>query len=432
MKRLGWLLLGALLMAGVLVAVGFGMVLSVDRGVRGPAPPAGVKASYPWGAMDLDELQTDPQSGLQRSIADSIRAERPETFDRDQDGIREYDLLALSGGGSSGAFGAGFLCGWTKSGTRPDFKVVTGVSTGCLQATFAFLGPDYDDELKAVYTEVETEDIHVKRDLLAGIFNDALRDTAPLKRLIDRYMTRGTLEAVAAKHAAGHRLFVGTTNMDTGDFVVWDMGAIASSGRPDALEHYRRVLLASTSIPVLFPPVYFEVEANGRTYHEMHADGSTYTQVFFRGFLLDFDDAFDDAGIDESKIDFDIYVLRNGKEFEGDGREEVGPRTLSIAQATIENLFRITISTGLYRIYVLANRYGIDFNLAQVPADYPHELDAVEFDREEMGRLFKLGYDLAAQGYEWSHAPADLDPDEIFRKDTDALAGAAQLAEARR
>ena len=87
--------------------------------------------------------------------------------------MRSYPLLAISGGGSNGAFGAGFLCGWTESGTRPDFKVVTAVSTGSLQAPLAFLGPDYDHILRAIFTTHGTEEIYQRKRPLEVIQKEA-------------------------------------------------------------------------------------------------------------------------------------------------------------------------------------------------------------------------------------------------------------------
>jgi predicted acylesterase/phospholipase RssA len=366
--------------------------------------------------MDLDNLQGDPQSGLEESITASIRSESAEEFDPDHDGIRTYALLVLSGGGSSGAFGAGFLTGWSETGTRPDFKVVTGISVGSLQATFALLGPEYDDELTAIFTLYATEEIYQKRSLFRKLFGDAVYDTSPLKELIDRYIDEDTLTAVAAKHARGYRLYVGTTNMDTLEFIIWDMGRIASSRRPGALELYRNILLASSSIPVLFPPVYLGVEAEGKTYYEMHVDGGANSQVFFRGFMLDFEDALLDAKVPQSSVNTQLYILRNGKPYSKYARHNVNPRSISIASATIRNQFKLSTTTSLYRIYVLANKYGIDFNLATIPPDFEIQLDTTVFDLEKMQQLYDLGYGLARDGYEWMKAPPRLDPDEIFEE----------------
>jgi hypothetical protein len=380
------------------------------------APPPGASVSLPFGAIDVNELHFELGSAFEDSLEKSFQSESQYEFDPDRDGVRTYSVLALSGGGSRGAFGAGLLSGWTKSGTRPEFKVVSGVSTGALQATFAFLGPDYDDVLREIYTTYSTTDIYRKRWALAGLFSESIKDTAPLQNLIEKYVTEEVLLAVARQHQEGHRLFVGTTNLDTTEFIIWDMGRIASSGRKDALEHYRRVLVAATAIPVLFPPVYFEVEADDEIYHEMHVDGATYAQLFFRGFMLDFEDAMEDVGIKPSKAETKIYIVRNGKEDEGDERAPVRARAVSVASTTIEALFKLSATSALYRVYVLANRNGIDFNLAAVPQDYVFDFDVTEFDAAGMQKLFNSGYNSAKDGYEWIKSPSFLDSDELFKK----------------
>ena len=413
-RRLGWFLLGAGAVVLSLAVAGF--VAARLTGASRPAgPPQGVRVSYPWGSIDLDEIQIDPNSELETDIVQSILAEEPEEFDPDHDGVREYDVLILSGGGSNGAFGAGVLCGWTEAGDRPDFKIVTGVSTGALQATPAFLGPDYDDILREVYTEYNTKDIYNRRSPLLMLYADALVDTAPLKRLIDRYIDEEVLAAVAAKHKAGHRLFMGTTNVDTREFVIWDMGRIATSGREEALQLYRKVTLASCSLPVVFGPVYFAVKADdGNIYHEMHCDGGAYAQVFFRGFLIDFEDALDDAGLLAADVDIDVYIINNGKSLMPQTRKNVTPRTYSIAAVTMNNLFSITMASSLYRIYVLAGRYGFDFNLAAIGEDSALVMPPHEFNPPDMKKLFNLGRQLAQDGYDWKKTPPAIDADEIF------------------
>jgi len=293
---------------GVLVVAGW-ILVSTMRVSRPPAPPAGSPITYPWGSMHLDDDQDEPDSDLEQSIVASIRNEPPGLFDRDRDGVSEYAILVLSGGGAGGAFGAGLLSGWTQAGTRPDFKIVTGISTGSLQATFAFLGPDYDDELTEVFTQYGTDEIYTRRSPLGALLGESAWDTEPLKALIDHYITDEVLAAVAVKHLTGHRLFLGTSNMDTREFIIWDMGAIASSERADKLERYRNVMLASSAIPVLFPPVYFDVEIDGEDYYEMHVDGGVKAQLFLRGFMLDFEETLEEAGV-KDKVGASLYVIR--------------------------------------------------------------------------------------------------------------------------
>ncbi|MBW8015746.1 MAG: hypothetical protein FVQ82_06135 [Planctomycetes bacterium] len=402
--------------SAVLFICVFLIIFKFSTTPRPPAPPEGVTMPHPWGAMDADTLQNDADSDLEISITESLLAENPEEFDLNNDGIMEYKILALSGGGSNGAFGSGILCGWSKSGNRPDFKIVTGVSTGALQATVAFLGPEYDYGLKEVYTEFGTDEIYRKRPALLSLSKDALNDSRPLKKIIDSYVDEKMLADVAAIHASGRRLFVGTTNTDTQEFVIWDMGKIASSKRKGYLQLYRNVLLASASIPVLFPPVYFEVENEGKKYYEMHHDGGAYGNVLFSTVLLEFKDALDGVGTKPANVEIELYIIDNGKSLLTNERSEVTPTIGSIAAVTINNLFNITVSASLYRIYVLSNRYGVDFNLATIGKNSGLLLDPMIFDKKPMQRLFNYSYELARNGYEWVKIPPGVDPNEVFSK----------------
>jgi hypothetical protein len=224
------------------------------------------------------------------------------------------------------------------------------------------------------------------------------------------------LADVAAKHAAGRRLFVGTTNMDTQEFVIWDMGKIAASKRNGYIQLYRDVLLASASIPVLFPPVYFEVENEGKKYYEMHYDGGAYGNVLFGTLLLEFKDALEGTGIKPADVELKLYIIDNGKSLVKLERNEVSPTIGSIASVTINNLFNITFNASLYRIYVLSNRYGVDFNLATIGKNSGLSLDPMKFDKKPMQRLFNYSYELSRNGYEWVKVPPGVDPNEIFAK----------------
>jgi len=364
--------------------------------------------------MHVDEDQDEPDSNLEKTIIESFKSEPMGGFDPDKDGDREYAILVLSGGGSGGAFGAGFLSGWSKSGTRPDFKIVTGVSTGSLQATFAYLGPDYDDELTEVFTKYGTDAIYTERNILGGLLGDSAWDSKPLKKLIDTFIDDNVLKAVAAKHATGHRLFVGTSNMDTSEFIIWDMGAIASSKRKNKLERYRKVLLASCSIPVLFPPVYFDIDIGGKKYYEMHMDGGAQSQVFVRGFMLDLEDTLEDAGV-QAKTEISLYIIRNGTAHEEITRHIVEASSVSIASATINGVFDLSTESSLFRIYMLAARYNIDFNIAAIPDDMFPDLDPVDFNLEIMRKVYDYAHDQAKNGYKWAKRPPGLDPDERIK-----------------
>ena len=194
--------------------------------------------------------------------------------------LPQLQLLAVSGGGENGAFGAGLLCGWSAQGTRPTFDLVTGISTGALTAPFAFLGTDYDPQLRAVYTETPPSQILTKRALTAALFDDALADNEPLFKTISRYVDDRMLAGIAQAYDAGRLLLIGSTDLDAQVPVIWNIGAIAKSGHPRAADTIRRILLASAAIPGAFPPSMIEVTMGGKTYQEMHVDGGAFAQTF--------------------------------------------------------------------------------------------------------------------------------------------------------
>jgi hypothetical protein len=262
---------------------------------------------------DVRDWGDEYSAVLQRSLVESIRQARAINPQGVVDATGAVNVLALSGGGAHGAFGAGLLRGWSESGTRPAFKIVTGISTGALIAPFAFLGSGYDATLEDFYTTIATKDIYRERSYLAILFDpSAMVDTTPLQKIVAKQVDDKVLAAVAQAHRQGRRLFIGTTNMEADRFVIWDMGAIAASGKPDALELFRQVMLASAAIPVAFPPVYIPVEANGQRYEEMHVDGGTAAQVFFYGFTLDLDAAQRELGI-QNRGRVRLFIVRNGK-----------------------------------------------------------------------------------------------------------------------
>jgi hypothetical protein len=411
LKKIKWMVIGILFL--LLLEVSLIGLLLLGGTHRPPAPPSGVATTGPWGAITA--LMANDVPELQDSITESIRQEASGAFDLDGDGVPTYDLLSLSGGGAKGAFGAGVLCGWSDAGTRPEFKVVTGVSTGALQATPAFLGPEYDYLLEQIFTEHDTADIYERRPWIGSLSAESVSSSAPLQELLEQYMTQDILDAVAAEHARGRRLFVGTMNMDRGEFVIWDMGAIASSGRPDALEHYRNILLASCSAQVFFPPVYFDVfDEEGNRYGEMHADAATFSQAFFRSCLIEFDDALEETGMDLAGAESNLYVIINGRLAPVNGGEPVRPHALSIASATMEQLFKVRSEASIFRMYVLARDNGFGFHLTAIPDDSPYDLHMLDFDPVKMRDLFNVGYDMGLAGDHWFDVPPHLDEDELI------------------
>ena len=312
---------------------------------------------------------------------------------------KPHHYLAISGGGANGAFGAGLLAGWTKSGARPEFTMVTGVSTGALIAPFAFLGPDYDDELKTVYTTTSTDDIVDEKGLLAAAFGDSVADTGPMRELLARYFNVEVIEAIGAQHARGRRLFVGTMNLDAGRAVIWNISGIAASDYPQKVQLIHDVLRASASIPVAFPPVLIDVEANGETYDELHVDGGTASQVFVYPAAIDWQKIVAKL---EAQGQPRVYVIRNAF-LEADHRG-VKRRVFPIAARSIDSLIRTQGIGDLYQIYALCKRDNNDFNLAYIPPEFTAE-PAEGFDPVYMSALFDYGFELAREGYSWKKDP---------------------------
>jgi len=318
------------------------------------------------------------------------------------DSSGHFNILALSGGGANGAFGAGMLYGWSAAGTRPTFKIVTGISTGALIAPFAFLGSDYDRILKQVYTSVSTKDILKFRFFTftrRGL--DSLADASPLQRLIEKYVTDDVIRSVALAHQTGRRLYIGTTDLDASRLVIWNMGVIAASDRPEAFDLFRNILLASASIPIIFPPVYIPVEVGDQIYEEMHVDGGVAAQVFFYADIINLDDAVRAAGLSSIGAGR-IYIIQNMQSVPR--YDPVESNLVKISLKTIMGLLANQGIGDLYRIYSVAQREGIKFKLAFIPSDF--ELQPSEiFDPVEMEKLFDLGYRMALSGDPWQNHP---------------------------
>lgn len=315
------------------------------------------------------------------------------------DPLPPIHFLAISGGGDAGAFAAGLLGGWTVQGTRPEFKVVTGVSAGGLIAPFAFMGPRYDDVIRTVSTTVGPGDVF-NRNLLTGLAADGMADSKPLSRIIAKYVTQEFLDAVAAEFAKGRILEIGTTDLDAGRPVTWNMGAIAASKAPGALELFRKIMLASASIPGAVSPVMLDVEIDGRHFQEMHVDGGVISQVFTYppSILMELERATGKP----LRREIRVYVIRNGR-LEPEW-SEMQRRTLRIGQRAISVLTQAQGINDVSRIYLTAKRDGADFKLAYIDSDfdYPHEKD---FDTGYMKRLFEHSYKLGAKGYPWHEVP---------------------------
>ena len=313
------------------------------------------------------------------------------------------NFLAVSGGGDDGAFGAGLICGWSDSGKMPTSKLVTGVSTGSMIAPFAFLGGAYIGRLRTLYTTIKPEDISEDAGLFGALFGEALADTEPLARLISRYVDQQMLADIAREYARGRLLLIGTTSLDEQRPVIWNLGAIAASGHPEALELTRKVLLASAAIPGAFPPVMIEVDAAGRRYQEMNVDGGAVVQTFLyppdTGLRVDLRSA-------EHARQRHAYIVRNGR-LDPDWAK-VDRRFLKIVGRAISTMIHYSGYNDIIRIYATTKRDGVDYNLAYIEPDFP-DMKHEEFDPAYLRALFDYGYAKGRQGSAWHKAPPLLE-----------------------
>ena len=316
---------------------------------------------------------------------------------------QKVQYLAISGGGANGAFAAGLLNGWSATGERPEFTVVTGISTGALIAPLAYLGPEYDHIIKHIYTNYSTDDLAVNQGWLRSFLGgEAGYDTSRLRARIEQYFDATLMQAIAAEHRRGRLLLIGTTNLDAARPMTWNMGAIADSGKPGALELIHDVILASASIPLVFPPVMIDVTAGGKLYDEMHIDGGVSRQAFLFN-LSDTEDVYDLLGTVGQRR---AYVIRNSKmEINW---QEIERSMIAIGARSAGAMVHTQGLGDLYREYLGATKFDFDFNLAYIPASFDAESNEL-FDPNYMRELYEYAYEMATDGYPWAKVPPGLE-----------------------
>jgi predicted acylesterase/phospholipase RssA len=364
---------------GVLVALGFFLVACA---AARPLELEDVRTETPMGAVELFDSTGHPINSRLPDFAGMVKP--------------ELNILVLSGGGADGAFGAGVLVGWSETGLRPRFDVVTGVSTGALMATLVFLGSEYDSVLKDVYTTVDSDDIYKKKGIKA-VFSDSLLDYTPLKDKVESLVTDELLDRVAREHNAGRRLYVATTNLDSGDVVVWDMGFIAASGHPDRIKIYQQVLLASAAVPGLFKPVYIRPSESSKA-RQMHVDGGVKAPVLLRAFMLK-----------QPAARRSVYVIVNSQMKLLNADKAVEPEVLDISRKSITELLRGLLQRTVYQTYVTARQSKASFNLISIPDNAPAAKDGLTFEPAVMQRQYELGRDFGRAGGGWMSEPPRLE-----------------------
>jgi predicted acylesterase/phospholipase RssA len=371
---------------------------------RGERTTDELKASADWLDVEAQEagrstIKTEDLLAFAKRSRDEAKPAKP---------YPRKTILVMSGGGAYGAYPAGVLVGWTASGTRPEFDVVTGISIGALMAAFAFLGPSEDYELQRCATTLHTSDIYRRKCLVTSMLSESLADTAPLEKLIDELTTEDRLQRIAAEHRKGRRLYVGTTDLDARRAIVWDMGAIAARGTPESRELFCKVMLASATIPGFFPPVRIPITVDGRRYVERHIDGGTTSSMFFappwvppaerdhlpRGWLHG----------------SDVYVLVAGKMYP-DPRP-VKPRAVRIAATAASTVIYDQTRSDLHKLFLLSAMTGMNYNVSLIPPDLPVPATSTTFEPAEMTRMFNAGFEWAVGGPKWRITPPGYEPGE--------------------
>ena len=374
-------------------------VLMAALGLAGCASPDLERIPYTAAEATLADIPGMPHV---RFYADTDAAVFDAFTAQATGGPQGASYLALSGGGADGAYGAGFVKGLTESGQRPTFTIVSGVSTGALMAPFVFLGPRYDDALEKLYTGGLGATLIKKANIINGLFGNALVESDKLGRLVAQNLDEQVMAEVAAEHRKGRRLFVATTNLDAQRPVVWDLGAIATSGSPNALALFRQVVTASASIPSLFPPRLVAVEAEGRAFKEMHVDGSTIQQIFVApppGLYR--------PAPPSQPTRKTLYVLLNNK---------VAPtfavtanETLAVGTRSLSTILRREVQTNVQAANAYAGRRGVGFKLAAIPGSYDDSA-ADSFDPDFMRKLFDYGVAAGKSASPWDSAPPASPP----------------------
>ncbi|WP_414645355.1 patatin-like phospholipase family protein [Bradyrhizobium amphicarpaeae] len=344
----------------------------------------------PYTAAEASTSRVLDIDGLRRYANDPVTK-----FSYEKDtGTATKSYLALSGGGADGAYGVGVLNGWSAARTRPTFSVVSGVSTGGLIAPFAYLGSQYDDTLKEVYTSGIAESLLSDPSIMRVLFGSGLFGNTRLRELVARYVGPEVMAQVARENAKGRKLLVVTTDLDTQRTAIWDMGKIAAVGTPQALKLFRDVMAASASIPLVFPPIMIDAEGEGRKFQEMHVDGGVTAPVLtlpeallFQGSRL------------PGSAKMDIYILVN-KKIERNF-ELVSNGTIDVASRSLSAITQSQTRSIIFSTYDFAKRNRLGFHLSYIAREYPAP-PSEGFDTGYMRALYQYGYDKAAAGQAWS------------------------------
>ncbi len=391
----GWYFAALALCLGGLTAC-----VTVPREGGAGIPPLTARVSgFPEGIRTIG-INSDSPDEIERKIDRLIKA-----------GDGSLDFLALSGGGAGGAYGAGVLRGMTLGGDRPSFEVVTGVSTGALIAPFAFLGPEWDGELRKAFASDEASGV-LKGRGVGTLFSSSVFKTAPLVDLVDSFVTMKMVNAIADEAETGRILMVATTDLDIQQPVYWDIGQIAQKRDENARELIRNVLVASGSIPGVFSPIMLTVEADGQTYQEMHVDGSA-TIPFFIG------PEWWAVARDQIPllVNANVYILVNGQI-----QAPAKPTPLNmiaVISRAFESMMMYPARIAISEYASLSQQQNMNLFVTYIPTDMAFA-GPLAFDKEERQTLFDFARTCSRRGHAWiasADLPAAMEHSRVQAKD---------------
>ncbi len=330
------------------------------------------------------------------NVPDEVLGEYAERFRAyNEDNGRKFNILALSGGGQSGAYGAGLLNGWSEHGSRPVFDVVTGISTGAIIAPFAFLGSKYDLILKEIYTQTTTKDIgrvQLVRGLTGG---EGVLQPDGFEKLLEKHVTPSLVAEIAEESQKGRILLIGTTNIEAERGVIWNISVLAMSDYPGKVALLRKIIQASASIPGAFPPVRISVSHDSEDFEELHVDGGVTEQVFLYPANISIRTFEKALGY---RMDKRVFVVRNTKI--DPSFKPIDARTLQIVERSFNTLIMTQGRADVRKIAGIAKRDDMEFQLAAIPSDFSHPTKEF-FDPAFMQPLFAIGFSHGRQQDAW-------------------------------
>src|ERR1700722_5489123 len=390
--------ISGILCAGLIISVVFGCQAARQSRRECPSP-----AELGMNTRDMvDKAQQDEYDALMDIKDFPVRADKMRKVafeiamkERNPNAppYREKNVLSLSGGGSFGAFSAGIVCGWTARGDRPNFDVVTGISTGALIAPFAFLGPAYDDQLKRFYTTLTDKDLY-KMKPVRGLFREALADNTPLAERMEEVLTQQVMTEIAFEHQKGRRLYIGTTAAESKQFVVWDIGAIASRGRCEDRDLIKQILLGSSEIPGVFPPQHIAVDVDGKCVTERHIDGGVSQALFIFPPYVAPEHRSKNQNTDLAGTN--LYLVVAGKLYAD--LEKIKPMAMNLVGKEISAMIYAQTRGDLQRMYTMSMLTGMNYYMTSIPPEYPAPTSGMAFNVPALTGMFNEGYRIVTEG----------------------------------